>query len=200
MSVLPHQQRRCSYNAIKRSVRIQVCPVYQMTSKWLWPKPRLTPRFTAQGAVGAVWPPAGVGASGLPGYTGRLGEMGHLRRLGGRWSALGGARRPRPAPAAAHQPCRSPGARVTSFQAFLESRAFGYFGLGWSAPRHIQWPCVVQGGAGVPRQQHQTPGGSQKAPGAVQGARVGSSDGARAPVFEGRVESRVRRVIRVLPA
>ena len=35
--------------------------------------------------------------------------MGHLRRLGGRWSALGGARRPRPAPAAAHRPCRSPG-------------------------------------------------------------------------------------------
>ena len=28
---------------------------------------------------------------GLPGYSGRLGEMGHLRRLGGRWSALGGA-------------------------------------------------------------------------------------------------------------
>ena len=28
---------------------------------------------------------------GLPGYLGRLGEMGHLRRLGGRWSALGGA-------------------------------------------------------------------------------------------------------------
>ena len=27
----------------------------------------------------------------------------------GRWSALGGARRPRPAPAAAHRPCRSPG-------------------------------------------------------------------------------------------
>ena len=38
-----------------------------------------------------------------------VGEMGHLRRLGGRWSALGGARRPRPAPAAAHRPCRSPG-------------------------------------------------------------------------------------------
>ena len=49
------------------------------------------------------------GRPGLPGYSGRLGEMGHLRRLGGRWSALGGARRPRPAPAAAHRPCRSPG-------------------------------------------------------------------------------------------
>ena len=41
--------------------------------------------------------------------VGEITEMGHLRRLGGRWSALGGARRPRPAPAAAHRPCRSPG-------------------------------------------------------------------------------------------
>ena len=61
------------------------------------------------------------------------------------------------------------GARVTSFQAFLESRAFGYFGLGWGAPGHIQWPCVVQGGAGVLRQPHQTPGGSQNPPGVVRG-------------------------------
>ena len=68
--------------------------------------PLLYPELEAQLRLAAKrWlrPKANVGARNP------VGEMGHLRRLGGRWSALGGARRPRPAPAAAHRPCRSPG-------------------------------------------------------------------------------------------
>ena len=65
--------------------------------------------FGPPGPWGAYFVICGHANEILTRYAGRLGEMGHLRRLGGRWSALGGARRPRPAPAAAHRPCRSPG-------------------------------------------------------------------------------------------
>ena len=78
--------------------------------------------------------------------------------MGGARVHQGSGRRAGVTQATGDQWTLGPRARVTSFQAFLESHAFGYFGLGWSAPRHIQWPCVVQGGAGVPGQPRQAQG------------------------------------------